>query len=880
MKTLSLWSALALLSATVSASISLVERPMMLYASVSPKLRIQTTEPAFSGILDKNVELKFTPSLRAEAYNLSIASDKVLTLTLLPGKKWANPSTVEGMTLYVTDIRIHGGENLLNDAVAVATVIPTPTIKRADDNIIYMSGTSKLVINGTNFREKGMDLVFEPPLENNKDYIFSVKSSTTMVLTRMSSSTWRSDPGPLKLRRIDTGAGALRVDPVYGGITVAEVQANLGMHGVTVESTPDERFYQNTGELVILGAGFNTTANYLRFANGIRGRGTNYTTVEHTKELLRMKLAEGSKWRANPENLPGPLVLLAVDAGAGFVAVGPTEAKKGRTVATIFETPSIVRNAKDIYQSHTHELWIKGQGFTRQTYTTSITFDPPLSTSGDDPNVNMVVYNRTHIKLTLLEGKRWMSSSSAQGSPLSVVSINTGAGAYKVNQVIATVKSDDAEHASGVAITRSNLVLYQTAALKKLVISGSGFSANTLVSFSPPLVKDVDYTQQFVSATSLTLTLRKHKKWRYAEGSLLVKQIDVGGKVGVVPIGSGGAGIQVAYILEDPQIEESERIMFASHSKRLVIRGTGFSLEGTELTLHPTPRTAYEIESLEMTEMILLLNEGQSWANDIEGGGFKHVFVTKIDTGAGEVILDDQGVIVAKVEPDGDDNACDDSCEWALDGVCDDGSGKGRYWWDDDYGGFYGYDDDAYGYGYYYDGDDDFLAPVCDAGTDCTDCGGPPTSEQKVECDNSCQWANDGFCDDTRTSGLCNLGTDCHDCGPVGANNFTTWDDDGWWDDDDNYWDIDDTFEYAARGESDNGDNGDPNGGSMFLTILEGMVYLVGAVICGGGTYLAVGFYKGQGDMIPYTLAPTQDPDIEMTGRAAVPITPDVTFTN
>ena len=36
----------------------------------------------------------------------------------------------------------------------VATVIPTPTILRASDNLIYMTGSSKLVINGTNFREK------------------------------------------------------------------------------------------------------------------------------------------------------------------------------------------------------------------------------------------------------------------------------------------------------------------------------------------------------------------------------------------------------------------------------------------------------------------------------------------------------------------------------------------------------------------------------------------------------------------------------------------------------------------------------------------------------------------------------------------------------
>jgi hypothetical protein len=42
--------------------------------------------------------------------------------------------------------------------------------------------------------------------------------------------------------------------------------------------------------------------------------------------------------------------------------------------------------------------------------------------------------------------------------------------------------------------------------------------------------------------------------------------------------------------------------------------------------------------------------------------------------------------------------------------------------------------------------------------------------------------ANDGYCDDTRTSSLCDLGTDCKDCGPASAGNFTTWDDDGWWD--------------------------------------------------------------------------------------------------
>ena len=71
------------------------------------------------------------------------------------------------------------------------------------------------------------------------------------------------------------------------------------------------------------------------------------------------------------------------------------------------------------------------------------------------------------------------------------------------------------------------------------------------------------------------------------------------------------------------------------------------------------------------------------------------VIVAAKPTGAGEVVLND--VIIAKVLPDSDTAQCDDSCEWALDGVGDDGSSTGRYWWDDDYRGFYGEGDDDYG---------------------------------------------------------------------------------------------------------------------------------------------------------------------------------------
>mmetsp|Transcript_51498 Transcript_51498/g.117171 ORF Transcript_51498/g.117171 Transcript_51498/m.117171 type:complete len:713 (-) Transcript_51498:350-2488(-) len=707
----------------------------------------------------------------------------------------------------------------------------------------------------------------------------------------------------------------LRVDPVYGGVVVAEVQANLGTHGVTVESTPDERFYQNTGELVILGKGFNETHNTLRFANGIRGKGVNYTTVEHTKELLRMKLASGSKWRANPANLPGPLVLLAVDAGGGFVAVGPTEAKKGRTVATIFEDVSVVANPqKVVFSSHSHELWIVGKGFTRGDYKTQLTFDPPIEDR--IPNdISILVYNRTHIKLTLFEGEAWLDKKITQPIPLKVMTVNTGPGPVLMNGdgsskgstrsvtgagkgvVVCVMQPDEAQHDNVTVFRSTSQSLYQTALLKDLKITGKGFKDGMTFQFDNGITGTADYRLTIDSPESATLKLRSNKKWRAEGGGLRVLSLKLPGEEAIV-VGSGGEGVAVAEILDDPFITTGERIIFATHTKQLIINGYGFVLDDTRITLSPTLPDAYYLDSVEPYRIILRLRDGFSWDDDVfEKGSHEDIYVTKIDTRAGEVVFDGgKGIAVAKVEADLDDNNCDDSCEYAFDGLCDDGTSKERDWYDDDYGGFYGYDDGQYyDYGYYYYGDDTygddtFLAAICDVGTDCTDCGGPqhPSESKAVDCDNSCQWANDGFCDDDRTSGLCSPGTDCHDCGPRGAGNFTSlfgddweWNTDGdtFWDDDDNYWDIDDTFEYAdARGEG-KGKKGDSGGGGgIFIAVLEGMVYLVGAVLCGGGTYFAVQFYKGNHAAIPYVLAPTHDPDLEMSsrgGRAAVPITPD-----
>jgi hypothetical protein len=108
------------------------------------------------------------------------------------------------------------------------------------------------------------------------------------------------------------------------------------LHEVTVVDTSnDQLIYADQAELVITGSGFNEIGNTLRFSNGLLGNNVNYTVVSTNEDSIRLRLVPSSLWRKNFENLPGPLTLLAVNAGQGFVAVGPTNALKGRDVATV-----------------------------------------------------------------------------------------------------------------------------------------------------------------------------------------------------------------------------------------------------------------------------------------------------------------------------------------------------------------------------------------------------------------------------------------------------------------------------------------------------------------------------------------------------------------
>ena len=231
--------------------------------------------------------------------------------------------------------------------------------------------------------------------------------------------------------------------------------------------------------------------------------------------------------------------------------------------------------------------------------------------------------------------------------------------------------------------------------------------------------------------------------------------------------------------------------------------------------------------------------------------------------------------------------------------------------------GFY---DDYYG-AYF----DDFAdLPACPYGTDCTDCqplhGDAHYTEVKdAECDNTCEFSRDGFCDDTRTNGYCKLGTDCQDCGPASAGNYSTYDDDAWWDDDASnwYWDDDyydddrrrfDDFYYDAATFSGNKDGvfdddavgyvrstpnpfdpdddlGKPaDGGAASLLVAALLVTALGLAACAaarvarGGKVCAGG--RKDGDSKESLAASWQEMTSNPSAKKTnIPITPDVAYT-
>ncbi|CAM9618351.1 unnamed protein product, partial [Ectocarpus fasciculatus] len=726
-----------------------------------------------------------------------------------------------------------GETELLPSPVVIANVIETPTVFPSDRKM-FQTASNALYINGSGFvGAKFVDLYFNPPLMKSVAYEIVTKfplAKSELQLRLRAGFKWSDAPGPLRVMGIDTGGGPVKCND-DAGVVVAVISEDLEAHSVTVEDMyTEQRIYHDQPSIIVKGTGFNPDNTNLKFSNGLVGDGVNYTTSQLTETQMTLKLVSGSMWRANMLNLPGYLTVLAVNSGAGFVAVGPVNSAKGRDVAAVFERPNVFSGNTKVFRTHTHELHIFGVGFPLVMGALQLEFNPPLR---EDVDYTVDVISRTEAELTLLDKKAW----SSEAGPLIVTRVNTkgtkdgwitlpGSGVH-----VADVQEDVAsEVTGGVEIYPMGVKVYQSALMQPIVVAGTGFVEEMGFVFEPPLEVDRDYYFNYESKNKITLTLREGKMWRKDAGFLIAKSVVVSGKKYNL---ANGAGIRVATVLANPTIEAATESIHESQSKVVGIHGHGFTnIEDVELVIRPTPSSAYKVIAVLEDTIRVQLKPEQDWLpgflslNGGDDGKRIPLQISSINTGAGDVVFD-EAVTVGCIVKDREGVVCDDSCEFAFDGICDDGTAQDMYYYYEEYGyymddfnggygagqyyayygdydnkknarrqEYYGYDNEygAYAYDDYYMWTDEYRVSACLEGTDCTDCGGvdaivdysrPDPSFES--CTNTCPYARDGICDDPRGASYCPLGTDCQDCGPVGQDNFTVVDDEGW-DDDDDYW--------------------------------------------------------------------------------------------
>jgi hypothetical protein len=641
--------------------------------------------------------------------------------------------------------------------------------------------------------------------------------------------------------------------------------------------------------------------------------------------------------------------LLAVNVGNGWVPVGPVNAKKGRAVATVFERPQIDESKGTIYQTHTHQLVVRGSGFTKSPNpTTQLIFSPPLHENED---YTTTVIDNTQLVLTLQDGKKWTKGEpslkvlavNTLGSEDGFVYLNSGKGVV----IASVIKDEGSDTSNGITIQPSVQPIYNSIPQlhEVITVTGSGFmkdgqAKNLKVAFSDESIQQgSNFDLTVLSDSTLELTLKSGKAWGTPSEfgdlvPLIMSKISDNGGSTFYPLGGShlntntNEGIRVATVYPNPVITEASNHIFQSHSKAVIIKGKGFSnLDSTSIKLSPTYDENYHVVSVSKNAILLRLEPQKDWlpsSYPLNSESKIPLSVVSINTGAGDISLADNGVRIGYLMKDKESHVCDDSCEFAFDGMCDDGSEPlfsyyGYYFYDDDYGGMYTdsstddtssssfrFDDESSSSSSYVDdyywNDESSSAPACLKGTDCTDCGGIQTDDpnvighddlaETVECTNTCQYARDGLCDDPRGQDYCELGTDCQDCGPASATNFSTVTDDMWWDDEDDYWNFDDdTFVNQHKGWQENyhrfrdsppSSMIDDGPGAIFITVMEGTVYTIGIILFSLSVFIFVRWYKGYS--IPFL--DIFDANSRLHGSTSSmrememgPITPDVTRT-
>ncbi|CAM9403288.1 unnamed protein product, partial [Ectocarpus sp. 6 AP-2014] len=87
--------------------------------------------------------------------------------------------------------------------------------------------TQRVVLTGTDFNANGTKLYFDPPASRITYRVLSSTRIALFVKNRRTLSTTVAKNEPLKIVAIDTGAGAVQINPEDGGLFIGSISAGV-----------------------------------------------------------------------------------------------------------------------------------------------------------------------------------------------------------------------------------------------------------------------------------------------------------------------------------------------------------------------------------------------------------------------------------------------------------------------------------------------------------------------------------------------------------------------------------------------------------------------------------------------------------------------------
>jgi hypothetical protein len=384
----------------------------------------------------------------------------------------------------------------------------------------------------------------------------------------------------------------------------------------------------------------------------------------------------------------------------------------------LLEMPHFIPNYKDLYlYENAPELRIHfSSAATLKEW--NLIFDPPLVKNVDYDDVTTSSSEDNGLLFKLRPGKKWRKDPG----PLKIVGMETEVGKVELDSpdgvicsAILPAVEKDSQQITDVNIWNAFRQLFQKQT-RKLFINGKGFVPDMEFIFNVPLQKDIDYDFIYQSSSAVLIQLKEGKEWPIPpiNNQLVVLNIKINGILYSLP----DIATRVAVIYPDPILYESTtQQLYFSQSKQLIISGKNI------FDVHLLPlfnfmddySFKFEVDpySSSTNEVIINTPKDGNWL----GKDFDNSFVKKkgsVDLKIREYRMGlisfpiDPPITIAKIIPDIDGIVCDNSCEFANDGVCDDSNLNPNYP-RADYGQYNLVRDLSY----------------CTEGTDCTDCGGP-----------------------------------------------------------------------------------------------------------------------------------------------------------